>query len=485
LDFKLANVNEHFLTNHLEFNYGFRKHLTSEPQRPMIVPMCFPDLQWNAHAHVRALLANTNALVYKEEEEDYVLERLKDALRSCGLKVKNKIPSTWTEDDVEDFLRLMLLRPFVKEGERIDGKQLLDMDSHIFEEKVLLAAKQAKKWAEELEEQARTEEEVVLISSHDSTDEGDLSISSVSGEMPVEVTPSLTTPDKLHMEGMYKVIAKTTNYYDQNITESNVFLVTLSKNGIGSTGCAWNAGTIHNNYDGVTCVWQGEYRESDGSFFFDSLYSNQTHEQYSGRFERYTGNDGYLYCRGFNCKYAWFGYGRESYGMLDMYMCKLSGDEVKDVKNAMQSLAVGETNAIPMEAVMQNIGPTISWNDFHQVVDKCPKLQVTEGFCSVPPYNSTVCLQTQIAVHLELPLDLNTSQDLFVSIVPEGSVVPDQSNIFKATPSIITRGYVFPKDKVPKMPGRYEIALFHKGNVKVAGHPISITQDYVWKRSNH
>jgi len=486
VDSSVGMRDNHLLTNHSEFNYGFRKHLTSEPQRPMIVPICFPDLQWNAHAHVRALLANTNALVYKEEEEDQVLERLKDALRSCGLKVKNKKPSTWTEDDAEEFLRMMLIRPFVKEGQRIDGKHLLHMDIHIFEEKVLLAAKQAKKWAEELEEQARAEEELVLISSNDSIDEGYLSMSTASGEVaPAEFTPALMTPDDLNIEGMYKVIAKTTNYYDQNITESNVFLVTLSKNGIGSTGCAWNAGTIHNNYDGVTCVWQGEYRDNDGSFFFTSVYSNQTHEEYSGRFESYAGKEGYLYCRGLNSKYAWFGYGRESYGMLDMYMCKLSNDEVKDVKNSMQRWAMGEKDAIPMEAVMQNIGPSIEWNDFHQIVDQCPKLEVTEGFCSVPPYNSTVCLQTPIAIHLELPPDLNSSKDLFVSIVPEGSVVPDETNMFKATAAVIARGYVFPKHKVPKVSGRYEIALFQNRNTKVAGHTISVIQDYVWKRSRH
>jgi hypothetical protein len=283
---------------------------------------------------------------------------------------------------------------------------------------------------------------------------------------------------------MYKVIAKTTNYYDQNITESNVFLVTLSKNGIGSTGCAWNSGTIHNNYDGVTCVWQGEYRESDGSFFFTSVYSNQTQEQYSGRFETYVGKNDCLYCRGLNSKYAWFGYGRESYGMLDMYMQKLSEDEIKAVKNAMQRLALGENDAVPMEAVMQNIGPEVSWSSFHDVVDKCPKLEAINGFCSVPPYDSTVCLHSPIAVQLTLPQGLTPSDKLILSIIPEGSTGPDENNFFSVNQYIVARGYVFPKHKVPNVPGSYEMVLFHKGT-KVAVHPIRIKQDYLWKLSSH
>lgn len=47
-----------------EFEYAQRLMLTKE--RPVIMPVLFPDLDWNKTKHVRLCLANTNGIKYVE-----------------------------------------------------------------------------------------------------------------------------------------------------------------------------------------------------------------------------------------------------------------------------------------------------------------------------------------------------------------------------------------------------------------------------------
>lgn len=427
--------------------------------------MCFPDLQWNAHAHVRALLANTNALVYKDNEEQEVLERLIDALKANGLEMKNTQPSKWTSEDSQKYMQQMILSSFEHSGKELDGKSLLEMNADSFEEVITRAAKNMKHTLGKLEEEACAEmEDDLCLTDSTASDES----SSGNGEASYD--------------GMYKVIAKTTNYYDQNVTESNVFLVTLQRNGIGSSGCAWTAGSIHNNYDGVTSIWQGEFA-SNGSFHFTSLYSNDTKEEYSGRFEKCGGDDGNIYARGKYCKYAWFGYGNESYGMLDMMMCKLSPEEEREAKEAMQTLALGDSNAISLEAIMQQIGPTMAWGDFHKAADSYPHYEIDgRGFCLTPAYNASVCLGAPIAVHFELPDGYIAADNCVVSIIPKGTEEIDDVSFFHANEYTVARGYVFPTQKVPADVGPYEIALFNSNGQKIGHNPISITHGNSWKK---
>lgn len=440
--------------------------------------MCMPDLRWNAHAHVRALLANTNALVFNDDKESEVLQRLKDALQLNGLNLKNTKPSTWSAEDLKEYLQRMLLNPF--EGEENNGMNFLEMDSAAFEEKVLRAAKEAKEKAIDLQRKALAEEESIAMTDSMESDASTLSSLGAMVAPGVAPHPPANAPNHT-FEGMYKVIAKTTNYYDQNVTKSNVFLVTLSKNGIGSTGCCWTAGSIHSNYDGVTSVWQGDYRESDGIFFFASMYSNETEEEYQGKFERCDGGDRYLFSRGMSSKYAWFGYGRESYGMVDMFMCKLTKEEETAVKVAMQSIALGDSNAVSMEALMQKIGPEMSWDEFHESADYHPVEVITQGLCSTPLYNAALCLYAPIAVQLKLPPGLSSADNCIVSIISEGETEPDNEYFFYANEYVVARGYVFPRCKVPQNIGNYEIALFHQGE-KVLSTPITICTETSWKK---
>lgn len=427
--------------------------------------MCFPDLRWNAHAHVRALLANTNALVYKEEEEQEALDRLIDALKSNGIEIKKNKPSEWTSEDVQNFLQQMVVTSFENNGRELDGKSLLEMNSDSFEHTFATAVKRMKKQIFDLQEKACEEED----------EEGDEDLGLT--ESNSSEGSYYETSEECY-DGMYKVIAKTTNYYDQNVTKSNVFLVTLQKNGIGSSGCAWTSGSIHDNYAGVTSVWQGKYTSNNGSFHFTSLYSNDTKEEYSGRFERCSGDDGRLYARGKYSKYAWFGYGRESYGMLDMLMYKLSSEEAKEAKQAMQSLALGDSSAVSLEAVMQRIGPVITWSEFHNSADSHPYKAIDErGFCLTPAYNAKIMHGAPIAVHFKLPDGYRPEDSCVVSIIPKGDQSPDDDSYFHASEYTVARGCVFPSTQVPSNVGSYEVALFNRGGQKIASNPIFITKE--------
>ncbi|GFH58912.1 hypothetical protein CTEN210_15388 [Chaetoceros tenuissimus] len=503
-----------------EFNYGFRKHLTSDTGVPYIVPMCFPDLDWNAHGHVRALLANTNALVYNPNEEANIMDKLKDSLVECGLTMKKNRPSSWAPDELRSFLEAAIIKPLLEDGENmIDGSAYLHMDSNALEEKIRKLAISSKEQMQHLEQIAKVEndtlvlatsmeseievledleeEEEVLSSSNSGDDDGDGDEVPVSpkrkkkpskssnnvlpGSSPMlSPPPSIPSVSQISLKGMYKVIAKTTNYYDQNVTKSNVFLVTLSDNGIASTGCAWQAGTIHNNYDGVTSIWQGKYRHTEGSFFFSATYSNNTKEEYAGSLERDRSGK-YVFSRGTKSKYAWFGYGRESYGMLDMLMLRLSKDEEDQVKKAMQLIAIEDSDAVPMEAVMQTIGEEISWQLFDRISDQQEIHIPRKGFCLTPEYNARICLNAPIAIQFVLPNGIDDYNGCAISIIYDSTNEPHHERKIYVNEYILARGYVFPKSKVPRLPGKYEIAFFNAENEKIASNPILVCQESLWK----
>jgi hypothetical protein len=86
-----------------EFNYAFRKNLTSNPEKPVILPICMPGLDWNGHKHVRALLASVNALVYQtEREEPETLKTLSESLEHFGVDSKNRVELASAADSKED-----------------------------------------------------------------------------------------------------------------------------------------------------------------------------------------------------------------------------------------------------------------------------------------------------------------------------------------------------------------------------------------------
>jgi len=70
-----------------EYNYAKRLHLTSksDPRKPFIIPVAFPDLDWQKRSHIRLLMSSTNAIVVKEPNTQVVWPLLKDALVGLGL----------------------------------------------------------------------------------------------------------------------------------------------------------------------------------------------------------------------------------------------------------------------------------------------------------------------------------------------------------------------------------------------------------------
>ena len=75
----------------------------------------------------------------------------------------------------------------------------------------------------------------------------------------------------------------------------------------------WGAGTLHNNYDNVTCVWQGSY-DYTLKFRIDARYSNDTHEEYEGSIDLEAGT--------MTGTYIWYGYGRQSSGKFEALLRK-------------------------------------------------------------------------------------------------------------------------------------------------------------------
>jgi len=54
-----------------EYNYAKRLNLTSKhnPRKPLLLPIAFPDLDWQKRSHVRLLMSSTNAIVIKNNSE--------------------------------------------------------------------------------------------------------------------------------------------------------------------------------------------------------------------------------------------------------------------------------------------------------------------------------------------------------------------------------------------------------------------------------
>jgi len=63
-----------------EYNYAKRLNLTSKhnPRKPLLLPIAFPDLDWQKRSHVRLLMSSTNAIVIKNTSE--IWPQLKSSL---------------------------------------------------------------------------------------------------------------------------------------------------------------------------------------------------------------------------------------------------------------------------------------------------------------------------------------------------------------------------------------------------------------------
>jgi len=70
-----------------EYNYAKRLNLTSkiEPRQPLLLPIAFPDLDWQKRGHVRLLMSSTNAIVVKEATVSSVWPQLKETLLTLNI----------------------------------------------------------------------------------------------------------------------------------------------------------------------------------------------------------------------------------------------------------------------------------------------------------------------------------------------------------------------------------------------------------------
>jgi len=69
-----------------EYNYAKRLNLTSQsdPRKPFLLPIAFPDLNWQRHSHIRLLMSSTNAITAKDYTAAAVWPTLKASLIASG-----------------------------------------------------------------------------------------------------------------------------------------------------------------------------------------------------------------------------------------------------------------------------------------------------------------------------------------------------------------------------------------------------------------
>lgn len=236
----------------------------------------------------------------------------------------------------------------------------------------------------------------------------------VSDALPIKITPSthtstyyIPTLDSFRHQdpysGIYKIIARTINDNDGNITNSNEFLVFMKDGGISSSGCVWSAGSMHANYDGVTCVWQGTYSPATGQFHYTARYSNDTREEYAGSLDK----DGFIV----KAKYAWWGYGRQSYGSLDAVLQRLSAAEEEQAMQALQQmLEKGEDRLHNL----QSIGKPLSWDALESIRDehlaaRRSQTEASATFVGLPAAGTAIKTGQAFAVHFKRPAGANAS----------------------------------------------------------------------------
>ena len=183
-----------------EFAYAYRKNLSSKDRLPVILPVVFPNLDWNRHKHVRLLLASTNALVWKDDDKSTTFNDIAMSLRKCGLPSTNSDVTTWTRDDALSFLGSVLLRPF-SNAQDLSGRTLLQCSEDQFMRDFGLSALYANAIKSEL------------------PGGSDTATGMTSNSILVVSICQLF----FFTTGVYKCQAKTINNYDANVTESNEF----------------------------------------------------------------------------------------------------------------------------------------------------------------------------------------------------------------------------------------------------------------------
>lgn len=235
-------------------------------------------------------------------------------------------------------------------------------------------------------------------------------------------------------------------------------------------GCVWNQGTLHNNYDGVTCVWQGDYDRDTGAFSFLAQYSNKTHERYAG----------VLTCEGnltfmIQAKYAWWGYGRQSYGSFDAVMLRLdAAGQAQAVAALEDMLEKGEDRL----HALSGLGAPVSWDSIDgglkaKYLEKRSAAMKLTGFVGYPATSTKWPVGKTLPVHFQRPNGVNHEKD-WIGLAAKGSdTCWDEADDawFRVWDNRVEHGVVFYPDLLPPKPGQYEVIYVSSKKV-VARHPI-------------
>ena len=237
---------------------------------------------------------------------------------------------------------------------------------------------------------------------------------------------------------------------------------------MSSSGLAMNTGTLHSNYEGVTCVIAGSYGLS-GQFYFHAKYSNDTTEQYSGKLVKADDNSEDLRCYGCTSGYAWFGYGRSSSGEYDLMMHKLSGYELAAAKEALL-----QSDSQSLECAIGSIGDEIQLDGTSFDSDKERVTQETRGqggFVVSPAAHPRQFVDAPLCVVWNRPEGSTGSSD-WIGICHSGtSTLVTDDSWFNAWDSRLEHGMVFWRSLVPRSPGLFDIVYFANSEA-VARHPV-------------
>lgn len=445
-----------------EFQYAYRRNLTSSfvPRKPVFLPICFPDLDWNEHKHVRLLLASTNALVYKPDSEGELLASLALSMKRCGIQFgAGSNINDWDTERVCGWLRDILLQP-VKDSS-ITGEELMSMSDKQFRDTLKLSQTHISVIRKQLPDDAGSSKKKAAGKKKAAAKGKKAAAADVAGQ---EVN-GLGTVDAYG--GWYKVLARTINDADGNVTESNQFLMRFHEGGISSSGCCWNAGTMHNNYDGVTAVMQGRYNMETGQLVFNMVYSNNTHESYAGT----------LCPEGIvMAKYTWWGYGRRSAGSFDAAMCKLSAAEEAEALTKFAGMLDAGTDQLHN---LGEIGRALDWNAIDAT--KGQKLQELQQDSSAFVIEPRLPVSSEgFIVRFVRPAKANrdTQEQDWLGICKKGT-----SNLWnpdgylrawssRADPS---KGVMFYADLTPPV-GEYDLVYFSADGKALARHAFSVVQ---------
>jgi hypothetical protein len=258
-------------------------------------------------------------------------------------------------------------------------------------------------------------------------------------------------------------------------------MVVCQNGQINSSGCCWDAGTVHTNYAGVRCVWSGGYLPATGHCRFAASYSDGSHEEYVGRF-RESGDGTCLFLFPHETKYAWSSGERRSFGRMQAVMLRLDGEA--EAATARELQAVMEKKA-SVESFMREVGPVLAWDELTpQAAEHRRGLAKEEAgvksFIKSPPADSELPAGKGFIVRFTRPKGAQGEGD-YIALCRKGAPLKEFAangdSYFEAWDTRVAHGilwYSQRKGVVPSGVGDYELRYFSKAGKLLASHPIRL-----------